>query len=109
VQSKDKLVKLPLKLSLKASHSKIRRGGVITFTGAGLPAHPGSQIELQKRDKNGYFKTVARTTASVRSTYTSRLRLRRGGVFRALFPGDNQFGISASRPIRVTAVKSHKH
>jgi hypothetical protein len=31
--------------------------------------------------------------------------VRRGGLFRVLFAGDGQFGVSASRPVRVTVVK----
>jgi hypothetical protein len=105
VQSKDKLVKLPLKLSLKASHSVVRRRGVVTFSGLGAPAHPGARVELQQADKNGRFKTFARTALSAANRFSKRWRVRRGGVFRALFAGDGQFGVSASRPVRVAVHK----
>ena len=105
VQSKDKLLKLPLKLALKASHKRVRKNGVVTFTGTGSPAHPGSKIELQKADKHGRFKTVSSTLVSASSTFSVRTRVRRGGLFRVLFPGDGQFGIAASRPVRVTTGK----
>ena len=101
VQSKDRLVKVPLKLSLKASHTKVKKKGVVTFTGAGRPAHPGAKVELQELDKHGRYKTVSSTTASPSSQFSVRTRLRRSGVFRVLFPGDGQFGIAASRPVRV--------
>jgi hypothetical protein len=101
VQSKDKLVKLPLRLSLKASHTRVRRRGVVTFTGTGQPAHPGAKVDLQEMDRHGGFRTVAGTVASPASAFRVRVRLRRGGVFRVLFPGDGQFGVAASRPVRV--------
>jgi hypothetical protein len=101
IQSKDRLVKVPLKLSLKASHARVKKKGVVTFTGSGRPAHPGAKLELQQLDKHGRFKTVASTTASPTSEFSVRTRLRSGGVFRVLFPGDGQFGIAASRPVRV--------
>jgi len=101
VQSRDRLVKVPLKLSLRASHTKVKKKGVVTFTGAGRPAHPGAKVELQQLDKHGRFKTVLSTTASAGSEFSLRTRVRRGGVFRVLFPGDGQFGVAASRPVRV--------
>lgn len=109
VQSKDKLVKLPMKLTLKASHHRVKQGGVVTFTGAGAPAHPGASVELQQQTSHGGFKTFSSTVVSATSTYSLRTRVKRGGVFRALFPGDDLFGVSASRPLRVMAVKRHHH
>ncbi len=109
VQSKDKLVKLPLKLSLHASHHRVKRRGVVTFKGADRPAHPGVPVELQQADRHGRFKTFARTVVSTANTFSKRVRLRRGGLFRVLFAGDGQFAISASRPVRVTVVKRHHH
>ena len=105
VQSKYKLVKLPLKLSLKASHSVVKKRGVVTFTGAGAPAHPGAKVELQQADRNGRFKTFTTTALSAANRFSKRWRLRRGGVFRVLFAGDGQFGVSASRPVRVSVRK----
>jgi hypothetical protein len=101
VQSKDKLLKLPMKLALKASHRRVKRGGVVTFSGSGSPGHPGSKVQLQQMDSHGGFKTVSSTVVSPTSTFSVRLHVRRGGVFRALFSGDGQFGASASRPVRV--------
>jgi len=101
VTSKDKLVKVPLKLSLRASHKRVKRKGVVTFTGAGRPAHPGAKIDLQQIDRHGRFRTIGTTVASATSEYRLRIRVRRGSVYRVLFPGDGQFGIAASRPVRV--------
>jgi hypothetical protein len=101
VQSKDKLLKVPMKLSLRASHTRVKRRGVVTFTGAGRPAHPGARVELQEMDRHGRFKTLSSTVSSLSSAFSVRIRVRRTGVFRVLFPGDGQFGVAASRPVRV--------
>lgn len=101
VQSKDKLLKVPMKLSLRASHTRVKRRGVVTFTGAGRPAHPGARVELQQMDKHGRFKTVSRTVSSASSAFRVRVRIRRAAVYRVLFPGDGQFGVAASHPVRV--------
>ena len=92
-----------MKLALKASHRRVKRGGVVTFSGSGSPGHPGSTVQLQQLDSHGGFKTISSAVVSPTSTFSVRLRVRRGGVFRALFPGDGQFGASASRPVRVRA------
>jgi hypothetical protein len=105
VQSKDKLMKVPLKLSLRASHRRVKKKGVVTFTGSDRPGHPGAKVELQQADRNGRFKTLASTLVSAANTFSKRVRVRRGGLFRVLFAGDGQFGVSASRPVRVTVVK----
>jgi hypothetical protein len=108
VQSKDKLVKLPLKLSFKASHTRVKRKGVVTFTGVGRPAHPGAPVELQQADRNGRFKTLAKTVLSAGNKFSVRTRLKRGGLFRTLFPGDGQFGVAASKPVRVTVARKSR-
>lgn len=105
IQSKDRLVKLPMKLRVKASHHTVRKNGVVTFSGIGAPTHPGAPVDLQQADRNGRFKTISHTVVSPASTFRIRLRVRRGGLYRALFPGDGQYGISASKPVRVTARK----
>jgi hypothetical protein len=98
VQSKDKLVKLPLRVSLRVRRQGGRR---VTFSGSSYPPHPGARIYLQQLDKHGRFRTVTSTTVAASSKFERRWRLRRPGVFRALFPGDGQFGVAASRPVRV--------
>lgn len=105
VQAKDRLVKLPMKLSFKASHHRVRPKGVVTFSGAGRPAHPGAKVDIQQADRHGRYRTISHTLATAGSTFHVRLRVKKGGVYRALFPGDGLFGISASRPVRVTVGK----
>jgi len=99
VQSRDRLVTLPLRLRLHA-----RRGsrGLVTFSGSAYPLHPGGRVLIQRMDSHGRFRNLAVTTLLSSSRFTRRVRVKgRAGVFRALFPGDPQFGIGASRPLRL--------
>jgi hypothetical protein len=99
VQSKDRLVKLPLRVSLKAS---VSGGRFVTFSGKGYPSHPGGRVLVQRLDAHGHFRNVTSAVLGPASTYKRRWRLRGGGgVFRALIPGDGQFGAGASRLIRL--------
>lgn len=99
IQSRDRLVKLPLRVSLRVSRG---RGRLLTFRGSSYPPHPGAPIYLQQLDRHGRFRTVTSTTIAAGSTFRRPWRMRKpGGVFRALFPGDGQFGAAASQPVRV--------
>lgn len=99
LQSRDRLVKLPLRLRL---HARRGRGGLVTFSGNAYPLHPGARVLIQRMNSHGRFRNLTHTTLLSSSRFTRRVRVKgRGGVFRALFSGDGQFGISASRPLRL--------
>ena len=98
VHSKDRMVELPLRVSLRVSAGRGRR---VTFKGSSFPPHPGARIYVQQMDRHGRFRTVTSTRTAASSKFARPWRLRRPGVFRALFPGDGQFEASASRPVRV--------
>lgn len=99
VQSRDRLVKLPLRLRL---HARRGRGGLVTFSGNAYPLHPRARVLIQRMDSHGRFRNLTNTTLLSSSRFTRRVRVKgRSGVFRALFAGDGQFGVGASRPLRV--------
>lgn len=99
LQSRDRILKFPLRLSL---HARRGRGGLVTFSGNAYPLHPGARLLIQRMGSHGRFRSLTTTTLLSSSRFTRRVRVRgRGGVFRALFAGDGQFGIGASRPLRV--------
>lgn len=97
VVSKDKLVKLPLRVSMRARRS----GRSVTFRGSSFPPLPGRLIELQRLGRHGGFHTFARVRIETAAGYERRIRMRGGGVFRALAPADGQYAVGASRPVRV--------
>jgi hypothetical protein len=96
VVSKDKLVKLPLRVSMKARRS----GRSVIFSGTSFPLLIGRVVELQRLGRHGGFHTFARVSIAT-AGYERRVRMRGGGVFRALAPADGQYGVGASRPVRV--------
>jgi hypothetical protein len=97
VVSKDKLVKLPLRVSMKARRS----GRSVIFRGSSFPLLVGRLIELQRLGRHGGFHTFARVEIGSAAGYERRVATRRGGVFRALAPADGQYAVGASRPVRV--------
>jgi hypothetical protein len=99
VQSRDRLVDLPLRLRLQARRG---RGGLVSFSGNAYPLHPGGRVLIQRLDSHGRFRNLTSTTLLSSSRFTRRLRVKgRSGVFRALFAGDGQFGIGVSRSLRL--------
>ena len=104
VVSKDKLVKMPLRVSMKARRS----GRAVIFRGSSYPLLVGRLVELQRQSRHGGFHTFARVRIGGSKGYERRIRMKRGGVFRALAPADPQYGVGASRPVRVRAKKTKK-
>jgi hypothetical protein len=97
LQSKDRLVTVPLEVTLSAR----ARGSHVTFSGATSPPHPGALVALQEIDKHGRFRTVGTARLAPTNSFQRSWRLRRGGVFRALVKGDGLYGVGVSRPLRV--------
>jgi hypothetical protein len=97
LQSKDRIVALPPKVSLAAAV----RGRRVTFSGSSYPPQPGRVIRLQRLSRRGRFRTVASASSASGSGWARSLRVRSGGVFRALVPKSGQYGVGVSRPLRV--------
>ena len=97
MQSKDRIVALPPKVTLAAA----AKGRRILFSGSSYPPQLGRKVRLQKLDRHGRFRTVASAVSASGSGYARSLRARSGGVFRALVPASGQYGVGVSRPSRV--------
>jgi hypothetical protein len=87
----------------------VRRGSVVKFGGIARPIQDGLLVRIQKRRANGTYKNVAHTLlkhgTDASSRYSKRLRLHRGGTFRAMVMSAGGFvspGASAAKSIRVT-------
>lgn len=90
-------------------HSRVRRGGRVRFSGTVYPAQNGLLVKIQRRSRKGNFYTFAETNLRHRnklsSRYLKRLRLKRGGTFRALVVsagGAIYPGVSRARSVRLT-------
>ena len=94
-------------VSLRVSDSRPRRGQVVRFRGSVRPARDGALVYIERRTRRGRYRRVARArlrdAGASRSRFSRRIRLRRGGVFRARVPGDagHRTGRSRARRIRV--------
>lgn len=94
-------------LAFRASDYTLRIGQRIRFFGHARPRHDGLTVHIQRRARDGSFKTVARTRLRAargnRSRYSRRLRIYRDGVFRARVRGDadHAAGTSDRRRIEV--------
>ncbi len=92
-------------LTLTASDSTPRIGQRIRFFGSARPRHDGLTVYIQRRRRDGSFKTVARSrlrpAPGTRSSYSRRLRIDRDGVFRARVRGDADHAAGTSRRRRI--------
>ena len=98
-------VRLRVALALSTSHP--RRGKTVTFRGSAAPQHSGQLVRIQKR-VGKRWRTVKTTVLAASadpqvSTFRTRVRIRRSGVFRAYVAGDvaNAAGASGRRRISV--------
>jgi hypothetical protein len=91
---------------------RVRRGsrrGRLRFRGRLSPAVDGEQILIQKRRRNGQWRTIARTFArdngARSSRYVKRVRQRRGGRYRVVANVDGEHVPSVGRTVRVRRVR----
>jgi plastocyanin len=97
-----------LRVSLKVSDRTPRPGQRVRFSGLVRPQQDRSSLLIQRRKRNGRFKTVARTrlkdAGARKSAYSRRLRLFRDGVFRARVPKGATHSGAISRTRRVNVL-----
>jgi plastocyanin len=81
----------PRKVTLKASDSTPLAGKKVRLFGVVTPARDGAKLLIQKRLRNGRFKTIATTRLKSapgdKSTYSVKLRLSKDTVLRAALAG----------------------
>lgn len=103
------IVSLPVS-SLISMHvtSHVRKGRLARFAGTVLPAQDGLVVNIQKRGRDGVFRTVAHTNLKHRnassSRYSRRLRIKRTGTYQAVVQsagGVVQPGTSPAKSIKV--------
>lgn len=93
-------------LTLTLSDRTPRRGHTVRFSGQVCPEHDTVAIALQRRTQSGWRTVASPVLADVPgagcSSFTSRLRVRRDGAYRARFPGDADHAAGSSRVRRAT-------
>jgi hypothetical protein len=93
-------------ISLRVSDSTPNVGQRVRFSGRLCPQHDGGSLALQRRRADGSWRTVRSMSlaadASTCSTYSRRLRVRRDGVYRSFFGGDEDHAAGPSPRRRIT-------
>lgn len=89
-------------VSFSVSSNRVRRGAFVRFFGAIHPAANGRDILIQRRTSSGAFRTIVRTllhrtTSKTRSSYSIRIRIRAGGVYRVRMPAHTPYAAANSR------------
>ena len=93
-------------VSLSVSDSTPKVGQRVRFSGVVRPAASGRLLLLQRRGRDGVYRTVGRTTLQPRTTTSSKFSLSKrifsSGVYRAHINADgaHQPGNSSSRSLR---------
>jgi plastocyanin len=96
-----------LAVTLKVSDSTPTAGKRVRVFGVVKPARDGRKVQIQKRLKNGKFKTIATTRLKAapgdKSVYALRLRVSADSVLRARVAGDKEAatGLSKGRKLDV--------
>jgi hypothetical protein len=107
IRSPEVLVHVRLRVGIRLSDSTPRRGQRIRFFGSVTPKHNGRKVFIQRRRRDGRWRTVGRTltrnASGNRSKYSKRVRIRRTGAYRVRVRGhaDHSTGTSRVRLIRV--------
>ena len=105
-ESQDVTVTVLPRITLRVSDRTPRAGRRVRFSGRVCPQHDGATLNVQRRARNGQWRTVAGTTlADIAGTdcssYSRRVRVRRDGAYRTFLAEHNDHGAGNSRPKRL--------
>jgi hypothetical protein len=85
--SADLPVQVRIRVTLRLSDSTPRAGTRVRFSGTAAPEHDGRLVFIQRRTFTGGWRTVKKTplndAGSEFSKYSTRIRVRRNGAYRA--------------------------
>jgi hypothetical protein len=105
VTSATTRVVVRFRISLFISNTNPRRGQRVRFSGRVSPRHDGLVVRIQRLTKSGFWHTAKRTflhpASGNASAYSTRFRVRRGGLYRATVGPDASHGRGFSREIRI--------
>jgi hypothetical protein len=89
----------------------VRKGGLARFSGTVLPAQNGLLVKIQKRGRDGVFRTVAHTNLRHRnagsSTFSRRLRIKRTGTYQAVVQSAGGLVYPGTSPAKSIKVRKH--
>ena len=106
VTSGSVLVAVVPRLTLSANDASVSRGTIVTFSGRLTPAHDGRTVLFQRRSSTGSWVTlrtvVLQDDGTLRSKYSTSLKVRSTGVYRTVFKADADHGTAKSSGRRVS-------
>jgi hypothetical protein len=99
-----------VRVRTRVTHRRVRRGRTIRFSGAVRPKRDAARVGIQKLNRKGVWVTVAGTRTHSGgagfSIFAKRVRIRRGGQYRAFVEITD--GSVASAPGRTIRVRSFR-
>jgi hypothetical protein len=105
--SAEVLVKVRIKVVLRLGDSTPRRGQRVRFHGTASPEHDGRTVYIQRLSFTGRWHTVKKTilkdAGTELSTFSTRIRVRRSGTYRArvFHDANHEDGTSRNKSARV--------
>jgi hypothetical protein len=106
------IVTMPVasQISLHVSRH-VRKRHLARFAGTVLPAQDGLVVKIQKRGRDGVFRTVAHTNLhhknAASSSYSRRLRLKRTGTYQAVVQSAGGAIYPGTSPAKSIKVRRH--
>ena len=101
IRSTELLVHVRLRVGIRLSDATPRRGTRVRFSGSVAPKHNGRKVFVQRRRRDGRWRTVARAITSNatgnRSRYVRRVTIFRSGLYRVRVRGDADHSTGTSR------------
>ena len=106
--SKDVIVQVRYQVTLRVKPKLVRRGKRVRFYGTVAPEHDGSLVNIQKRRSlTGRWHTIRKVllkdAGTEFSSFSTRIRIRRSGTYRAVEFHDATHADGVSRAKRVRA------
>jgi hypothetical protein len=95
-------VNVAIQITRRVGDKTPARGQRVRFSGLVAPALAGRPVTIERRAADRSWKPVATTTLDAQSKYTKRVKIRRGGFYRATIAGTDPALLTGhSRRIRL--------
>jgi len=105
--SRELLVSVRIKVALHLAERTPPAGERVRFYGSATPAHDGQPVLIQRRRRDGHWRTVKTTlladAGNELSSFSTKIRVRSAGTYRARVPHDSEHAGGTSKRKRVVS------